>query len=401
MDLKTILRYLPLYRKTLSDIETCENNLLRKHLVNIEKHVKFYKDKRFSEMKFESIPILRKSDISGNEEAFVSKKYPYFLLKKSSTGGTTGVSLNIFKSYKDIVKELAFVDHAFSLIGDNLKIAVLRGNKPARGISSKKSKSLILSSYDLSEDTIDEYIKVINDCSINCIHAYPSSILIFLKLVESKKLLHKLQNIKGILTSSEVLTMADKVYIKKVLPRIRLIDLYGQNEHVAFAISSDLEPYKFYQCYGYTEFIRADKHYKGKEVFEIVSTGFNNDAMPLVRYGTEDFVEIDSSGEVISIIGRKQEYVYDLNGEMLPCMILTRPNTLKNVLAFQFFQEKQGVMDFRIVVNTKFNKNDIQELVIDSKTTYNDRLNVNIVVVDALERTKAGKLKRLIQKIKK
>src|SRR5690606_7903681 len=118
-------------------------------------------------------------------------------------------------------------------------------------------------------------VKVLNDNSINCIHAYPSSILILLKLVESNNLLPKLKNIKGILTSSEVLTISDKKYIKKVLPDIRLVDLYGQNEHVAFATSLDLEPYKFYNNYGFTEFIPAEEKYKGKQVFEIVSTGFN------------------------------------------------------------------------------------------------------------------------------
>jgi phenylacetate-CoA ligase len=399
MDVKTILRLMPLYRKTLSNISCADEGNLFKHLKDIENDVHYYRDKCLSTTAFEDIPILRKADISGHENEFVSNKYPSYLLKKSSTGGTSGISLNIYKSYKDIVKELAFVDYAFALIDNNLKLAVLRGNKPSKGIYSKRNGSLILSSYDLSEDTIDLYVKAINDNAINCIHAYPSSILIFLKLVENKNLTSKLNGLKGILTSSEVITKQDKIYIKNVLPSIRLIDLYGQNEHVAFATSLDLEPYQFYYNYGYTEFIPADDIYKEEKVYEIVSTGFNNDAMPLVRYGTEDFVEINDNGDVISIRGRQQEYIYDYNSEMLPCMILTRPHTLKNVLSFQFFQEKYGEVEFRLVVNSKFNDIDRKELLIDCKSTYNNRLKVKLVVVDSLIRTKAGKVKRLIQKI--
>lgn len=400
MHLKQIIRLLPSYRLYRNGIGVFNEEFLTSFIDKAIKDVPYYNINPEYIKPYEDFPILRKNDVCANEDDFLSKKYVKFFLKRSATGGTSGVSLNLYRSFKDIIKEVAYVDYAFSLIGGNLSIAVLRGNKISSRIGEKIGGTLFLSSYNLSENTISEYLDMLKRNSIDCLHAYPTSIMIFLKLVDYSNRISELNSIKGILTSSEVLTIEDKKYIKKKLPHIKLIDLYGQNEHVAFAIAVDLCPYRFFNCYGYTEFIRLKENNDGNDIAEIVSTGFANSAMPLIRYGTEDFVKIDKYGQIISIIGRGQDYLYDVNGERIPCTIVTRPDTLRNVLYFQFFQEEFGNVEFRIVVNNNFGERDKNEILFDFFTTFNNRIKAKVRILNSLEKTNAGKIRRLIQLVK-
>ena len=277
----------------------------------------------------ENLPILRKSDIQPDPNTFIRNKVIGWLSFKTSTGGTTGVSINLFQTLQSKIRESVFVDDAFKKITTNPKIGVLRGNKVSNGFYKLKQGKLILSSYKISSETIDDYLKIIEEKKINCLHAYPSSLMIFLKYIRDKNLAHRLSNIKGILTSSEVFTRDDKIFLKELLPDITLIDLYGQNEHVAFAVAKDLGYFSFSNIYGNTEFVETGETINNNKIAEIVSTGYLNPNMPLIRYGTEDYAELDKQGNVLSIIGRAQDFVFDKNGRKLPCILQTRPNTLK------------------------------------------------------------------------
>lgn len=397
IDFRNLLRLTSLYKVTFRDIGKLEYNYLKSNLMRIKEVIPFYKNLSIDSIEY--LDILRKDDIVGREDLFKNKNIYKFLLLKTSTGGTSGKSLNLYRSIVDVIKETAFVDYAFKLIDNDLRICVIRGTIPKKGIYQLKYNKLILSSYELKESNIKEYIYLLKKYKINCIHAYPSSILIFLRYVKNLNLQHDLNNLKGIVTSSEILSMEDKKFIKSLIPNVRLIDIYGQNEHVAFAFSIDLEPYHFFKEYGFTEFIPVSKLINGNTVSEIVSTGYNNTGMSFVRYGTEDYVEIDNKGNILSIIGRSQDYLYDFNMQKLPSTISNQPSTLKNVISFQFYQNTCGNVDFRIEVNNSFCEHDVNAILADFKTTYGDRINVNIIVVDKLSRTKMGKLKRLIQKI--
>ncbi|RZT96489.1 phenylacetate-coenzyme A ligase PaaK-like adenylate-forming protein [Ancylomarina subtilis] len=397
MDIKKFFRHTPLYKRTYRNILNFDESHLDTYFGKFKEDVEFYK--KYKQDNLLDCPILRKDEVLNNENLFLSKKYLKFTLLKSSTGGTSGKSLNLYRSYKDVIREMSYVDYAFSLIGNDLNVAVLRGVRPKNGLSSFINNKLILSSYDLTADTIQEYLTSIKKYNINCLHAYPSSLLIFLRIVVELRLEKELSGIKGILTSSEIFSIEDKIFVKSVLPDCELIDLYGQNEHVAFAISVNLGKYKFYNSYGYTEFIPIERDADGNQIAEIVSTGFINDAMPFIRYGTEDYIVLDDSGMVVSILGRSQDYVYDFDRQRIPCTVLTRPKTLENVLSFQFFQEKYGVVEFHVTVNSSFGEDDIQNIILDFKNTFGERISAIVKVCPNLPRTKRGKLKRLIQNI--
>lgn len=406
--IKNLLKVLPAYKSAIKNIknEASKRNVLEELLWHSIKTVPYYRThnpyKRSKEsLNIREFPFLKKSEVVGNETLFISDKFNKMLLRKISTGGTSGISLNLYKSINSTAREHAFIDYAFSHIDipKNLRIGVLRGNKPTKGLYSYNGSQLILSSYDLSRENILLYLDIIHRFKINCLHVYPSSIRIFCKYIKELNQSINLPKLKGILSSSEILSNEDKDIILDIFPNVVLVDLYGQNEHVALALSINKGPYKFIESYGYVEFRETGLKNGENKICEIVATGLINKAMPLIRYCTEDYVEIDKIGNVVSIIGRTQDFIVNLKNEIVPCILQTRTLTLENVVGFQFYQEKIGELEFRVVVNEKFSNKDERAILEDIGTTFNNYVIGKVKIVDTLIKTKIGKQKRLIQNI--
>lgn len=404
--IKRLIKIVPLYKQTYAKISNGNqnNNLLKRSLSNAITNVPYYRNKygnvSLDNNGLDKFLILRKADLVNNEGLFISDKYNKKILSKKSTGGTTGISLKIFSFYKSEICETAYLDYAFSLIakGGNLRIAVLRGNKPSSGIYEYKYRHLLLSSYDLSKTNVKYYVSLLKKYKINCLFVYPSSLHLFCKYLVELGNEVELPQIKGILSSSEVLSKEDKNLILKLFPDINLIDLYGQNEHVALAISINMGYYKFIDSYSYVEFIN-DSNFNQNKSAEIVGTNYFNDVMPLIRYATDDYIEFDSSGNIVSIIGRKQDFIINKHNEIVPCIISERKHTLENVINFQYYQDTVGILEFRVITNEKFGGKDIEAIEKDLKNSFSNKIDPIVQKVNKIEKTKAGKQKRLIQKL--
>lgn len=69
---------------------------------------------------------------------------------------------------------------------------------------------------------------------------------------------------------------------------------YGHSEYQILAGECEYSnKLHVYPQYGYTELIpTGKKHINGKDIFEIVATGFNNYYMPILRYRTQDYATL-------------------------------------------------------------------------------------------------------------
>lgn len=403
--IRQIIRKSPIYHKTEKILlSPFDKDRLQESVEKAIQNVPYYKAyKAYLKRPFsiESFPILHKKDIVGYEKYFISKYSFRPFLSRKETGGSTGCSLELFYSPDLIVKKNVIADYAFSLIGENMVIGVLRGQSPKNGKIWQKinSKYILLSSYSLSDRNIDNYLKVLQEEHINCLHVYPSSLFIFAKLIKNKYGKVDLPNLKGILSSSEIFSPENKCLIQEVFPNVKIIDLYGQNEQVCAAIAEDRGCYHFFKNYGYVEFVNTGEMINGHHIAEIVATSIMNTTMPFIRYATEDYVELDEVGNVVSIIGRESDFIVNNDNILTPCIVVTRTCSMKNVTNFQYYQDTEGELVFKVVVNQDFEKKDIQYLLEDMNTSFNGKMNCKVEIVKTIERTKIGKQKRLIQKL--
>lgn len=401
------LRYTLIYKKHRSLIakygKDCNNiNLVVDAIRRAIDMTPFYCNYHFENGDMKQLPIIRKKDLVGNEYLLLTKKSKKSRLRIVGTGGSTGISLTLYRKSDEIIKELAECDSIVSQFIPVQKVikCVLRGNRPKHGLYERiSSRYHILSSYLLSKETIIDYISIIRSTKANFLHVYPTSIIIMCRIVKQLGITIDLPDLKIIWASSEIFSREDKILVKSIFPHAVLIDYYGHNEMGCAAYSIDLGAYKFLQTFGYVEFLPTGESVNRNNIAEIVCTSILNKTMPFIRYGTEDYVEVDKKGNVISIIGRSADFIINKDNNIVPCIVSTRDKTLVNVVNFQYHQSKIGHLEFRVMVNDKFGKTDIDNIMTDFVKSFDNKMVIHVTIVDNIPKTKIGKQKRLIQEL--
>lgn len=343
------------------------------------------------------IPIITKEIIRRENEKLVSKKYVNKDILESSTGGTTGIPLKLYSSKKVNRKDKAYIDFYWSKIGYKVKginkIAIIRGEKPNKGISERIGTKLILSSYMLKEDNILFYIKALEKFNPDYIHCFPSAIALIAKHLNDNSIKINLDKLKGILTSSETLYDYQKEYVNKIF-NVPIYDFYSQSEKASIAISiGNNRKYYFDQTYAFNE----------QNDGVIISTGFINDVMPLLRYNTEDICEVvNHSRELIEtnkIEGRMQDYLIGKNGEKISLSATNfHDDIFKDIIEFQYEQNVKGKVNLKIV--SKENYKDLEILKLNVIKLLGNVLDVEIKKVEKIKNTNRGKKMLLIQNLK-
>lgn len=404
--IRKFLRFHPQYKKVsrLLEKEVCSETLAHKSILSAIRNVPFYKPYGQSYHSFSDLtklPIIRKKDIMGREMEFVSKKACKYLLQKKETGGSTGLSLELFYSPSAIIRKEAVTDHLFALCGKPQNIATLRGNRPKEDkiVEVVDASSIVLSSYKLNEENLDIYIDALNHYKIDCLHVYPSSLSVLARLLKRRKDKVSFPYLRKIVASSEIFSIEERLFVKELFPDVHIIDYYGHNELACAAYSIDNAPYRFIPSFGYVEFLDTGEFTaQGNRIAEIVATSILNSEMPFIRYATDDFVELDKDGNPISIIGRSSDFAVNKRGQIQPCIISTRTKSMEHVIAFQYYQDKVGELIFKIQIADGFTPEEEKYLLEDLIGSFSD-MDCKIQVVDEIEKTARGKQLRMIQKL--
>ena len=143
-------------------------------------------------------------------------------------------------------------------------------------------KELILSTYHLSADTVEEYINAIKKYKVKALNGYPSAI----GFISRYCIDHEISlPLTAVLTSSEVLSEDTRHDIETAF-QCKVFDYYGAAERVCYIHTCEYGSYHIIPEYGYTELIPKEN----SDEYSIIATGFWNTAMPFIRYDTGDSV---------------------------------------------------------------------------------------------------------------
>ena len=262
---------------------------------------------------------------------------------------------------------------------------------------NKPGKQVMYSTYHLTSKTVIEYHKEIAKRQLTWLHGYPSHIAKFAALAMDQGL-SPIECVKFVTTGAENVLGNQVATMQKMFPNAIIRQHYGLNEGVA-NISQDKEGnWKVDDEFCYVEFIPTDI----KNVCRIVGTGFSNDAFILVRYDTGDLatVEYDSDGNVcriLSIDGRSSNAItqpsgHNINEASLSIVL----HDFMNISEAQFHQKSPTDVDLWVVKGREYSDVDEKALRKSLDKAFESEMNVNIVYVDAVQRTKAGKLKIVV-----
>lgn len=361
------------------------------------------------------LPYLTKEIIKENLDDLISNQHKKTSLFYLTTGGSSGTPLGFYENIKvSGPMEWAFVTHLWKRVGYDVKkrnrFVIFRGNNVKKGIAEYEGGNLILSSYHLTDQNMEKYISLIEKFNPDFIQGYPSSVDILSKFLMKKGTTIHANKLKAVLCSSEKLYDFQRENIEKALC-VKVFSFYGHTEHCCIAGEcEDSKYYHFQSEYGVTEIINEHGKYVSKEDErgEIIATSLNNYVMPFIRYKTGDIAintnDKCSCGRSYKLIkgleGRELEQIITHSGAKvsLTALIFAQHfHAFSKIQIMQLEQLEKGKVIVKIVEQLKLNKEDKLEIINKMRSATNNSLEVEIKVVERIERTKRGKHKFLIQ----
>ncbi len=342
----------------------------------------------------EKLPILRKEHIKENPILFFSKK-KNITSTKGYTSGSTGSPLVVYRDFKSILKENAYVwwYRKRSGLAIKDKKLSLRGDlgRDKLFYFGKYANTLFISSYHLNEKNLPKIIDKIIDFKPKALLAYPSSAYTLATLLESasKKLIIPL-----VFTSSESLLEFQKDKIQECF-HAKVFDWYGTAERT-IALYSENEKYYEPPLYSVNEY-KSDK---------IITTGLINKLFPLIRYEVNDVVQHQNkyddkhkSLEIDEIQGRVEDYVLLPDGSKIGRMDVAFKG-INGIKKAQLIQHSVSEIEILLVTDhfETAEKVKLQKQLTD-RLGSEIKIIINEVQEEDLQKSKNKKFKFVISKI--
>jgi phenylacetate-CoA ligase len=211
--------------------------------------------------------------------------------------------------------------HAWKIAGYKLgdKVAFVSGtalvkNNWRHQLFYKLLNVEVFSAYDLSEESIERYIQILNRKKIKIIYGYPTALNeIALYLLQKGD--HVFNYLKGIVTTSEVLYDKHRLNIEEAF-KVVVRNQYGCNEAGISAFECE---------YGKMHLINTASSielHKG----ELYGTNLVNDAFYFIKYATGDSIEMSAAKTcsckrgypiIEKVNGRAVDIIIDKNGKKI------------------------------------------------------------------------------------
>ncbi|MDY0402778.1 MAG: hypothetical protein RBQ76_05000 [Sulfurovum sp.] len=370
----------------------------------------------FNDLKdVEMLPLIDKDTVREYYDDMIAKSYPQKKTFFVTTGGSSGEPMQFLQSKNVWNKEWAFGFNLFSKYGYFPKMlkASFRGGdftglkKDIYWKYNPMHHELHFSPFALNFDTVKFYVNELNMQQPLVYHSYPSSLLLLINCMQEMNLVLDYRP-RLIILISENYSKIDIETINHFF-QCQVISFYGHSEHLIFAptIDKELAQYQIDKRYGFCELVDSENktitHNLTKG--ELVGTSFDNFAMPLIRYKTNDYASyIDYENAVIGTIeGRwKQEFLDGYNGSKIYLTALNMHSDIfTNVVQFQFIQKVVGQVDFLVIPKSEFKTIDEENILKAFRNKVDNAIEFNLIKVNKLVLTERGKVKKIIKEYNK
>lgn len=367
------------------------------------------------------LPLIGKADIKADPERFLSTAIPARERLKTFTGGSTANPM-LFYLHKNVSRprEYAFMDdfHTRVGLGGRDIVLALRG----RSVPTAKERGgrlwmyepikrhLILSSDHLEPEYMPQYIEALRAWRPTYIQAFPSALYPLAKWLAEHPEPEITQRIRSVLLYSENVYGFQMQLFREVFA-CPVLKHFGQSERVLMAASMpDDERYFFWPQYGHFELVdeHGDAVTQPGVLGEIVGTGFDNRAMPFIRYRTGDMAMLsERPGHpllpgypvVERIEGRMQEFLVCRDHRLvsITTMGAAHFDELAEVDAIQYEQSEPGQFVLKVVTHRPLG-NEVKQRIaraVEEKTQ--NGCSARVEEVRVIPRTLRGKHQMLQQ----
>lgn len=339
------------------------------------------------------LPVITKDMVKKHADEMLT--IPRWQVIRANTSGTTGTPLKIYESWPSIWWTQAYTYCSRKRDGFTYgqPLVSLRGhlNRNQTSLKIHLSNTLFLSSYNINSNTVEQYYKKIVMFQPVAIEGYPSSLYslaLFLKDAELEL------NIPITFTSSETLLDYQRDLIEERLGT-EIYDRYSMTERTIFLVESHNHA-GYYEAPGFSinEYIDDGE----------ICTSLINDAFPMIRYRSNDIMEIEEATDenpqivVKRVNGRKEDYLHCKDGSRIMRLDFIFKG-VKHVKMSQLVQDKEGVLSVRVVPEKDFtddDRNRIEQNIIARIGAGNIDFRIELITENEIQLTPRGKYKVII-----
>lgn len=368
------------------------------------------------------LPTISKNDMQNNINDFIAVNVRKSNLINMSTSGSSGIPFEYFvdKTALSIFRSMGL--RGWQVAGYNLgdKLATVSGSSLLpnninfiKNIMYKANRNLPLTSFNMNNEKVSNYVKRLIDFNPNFIRGYPSSISIIANYILNNDINI---NLSAVITTAETLSN----YQRKIIMDAFNCDVFDQCgcgdggeflfeciEHSGYHVGCERSIHEFISENG-------KEYVSNNEIGNIVLTDLWNYSMPFIRYDAGDLAiptdERCLCGRglplVKSIVGRSADQIVLPDGSLLPGLTFT--DILDNsgingnahkIDDYQIIQEKINKFTINLVINNNYCEDTTSEILNFFESHMGIPLDINFKFVDTIPKTKANKRKLIISKV--
>ena len=377
--------------KSQSELEEIQQAKLRQLIAHAETQVPYYKNHGTSK-------ILKKSDVRSKPSDFISTQHGSLI--ETHTSGSTGMPMRICSDLRENAFGVAFELHHLFETGHGILDTQAKISHTASSPNILQRIGILECHYldvQAPEISILDKLKKLKADSLNC---YPSFLNHLARINDGLRF-------KRIYCGGEVLTektrkAAEESFSCKVFNR------YGSMETSWFA----------WECEKGSMHIQADQFVveivdgsgKPAKSGNILVTPLWRRTMPFIRYALGDRASWGSRctcGRSLptlkSIEGRLDDAIILPSGKVRSARSINLMDEFDEIISYRIIQEKKDLFVFRYVPAKKdissTVKKQIENIII--KGCLNEKVKVEFEPVNKLQRTRTGKIRTVISKVKK
>ncbi len=362
------------------------------------------------------IPVTTKLDVRNNAGLFISTEYKQESLVVAKTGGSTGVSLNLYFDKVCQERRNAAAIRSDRWAGWNLgyKRASLWGNPHLPKTFKQKvrhhllDRTIYLDTMALNNQTMAEFVTLWKAERPKALFGHAHSIYMFAKYVASIN--EQSLRPQAIVATSMMLLDHERMLIESVF-KCKVTNRYGCEE--VGLIGSECEQHNGMHLntdHLYVEFLDdANQPVPAGDPGKIVLTDFNNKGMPLLRYQIEDIGipsdRICSCGRGLPLMeglqGRVADFLKGPNGTLVAGISLVeRTLTLiKGLEQIQLVQPALDIIEVNRVKGVDYDVNTDPLLLGELQTVFGSSIKCVINDVKEIAQENNGKYRFSICKV--
>jgi len=362
------------------------------------------------------LPVLTKDEIRANLEDMISSAVDRKKIRKVFTSGTTGDAVNFYWDRRvDVVNNVClwrarrwagfeFGEPYATLLGKLIMNPARK--RPPFWRFNRPWNQMLMSSHHLTVENLPHYLRAIRDNGIAALDAYPSTVAVIARYLES---VGEYLPLKCVFTTAEPLHEPDREIISDRF-QCGVFDGYSQAERVVYSAECDHHRgHHLFEEYGICEIVDDD----GAPVPDgtpgrLVGTGLHNMAMPLLRYDVGDVAsrstEQCTCGRGLPLMGlvatRQGDIVSTPDGRLLPPLMVLRPFMyVEGIKASQFVQHSLKDYTARIATDRELTDEEVQELISNLCTRLGGPANIKVEQMREIPRSANQKFRRVVSEV--